>query len=129
MKNHIKTPHIYNYIMSTIIKITRETYKTDYANKVGTSMFPNEYSDVLRHTNIKKLRKTLEAAGDDDIKGCRILHILVKTNPTNKYVNEMILYKYGMSVERDDYPFYTATHPLDDVIVVYTPVKQGNRVI
>ena len=113
--------------MSTIIKMTRETYENDYADKVGTSMFPNEYSDVLRYTNTKKLRKTMEADGDEDIKGCRILHILVKTNPTNKYVNEMILYKDGMLVDRDDYPDgvvewhpmgYTANHPLDDVIVV-----------
>ena len=104
--------------------INKETYKSDYADKSGSSLiFEEDLWDCKSYVDTAKLRKKLCLKGRG-----KILHVLVRRKGDPLFINKAntdVPYKYSVCSDSDmdgatrsEYNMYTVKHPIGHVIVV-----------
>ena len=124
--------------MTTIRVIDNAEFKSDFAPKLGSLMFPAEYYDCKHHVNTAKLRKNLEKEGIVLPKGAKLLRVLVQTTNHTDFKNEQnvkVPYKHPICASQNDAGAYYKTYPemggfamwatdfpLGDAIVVFNVV-------
>ena len=114
--------------MTTVRIITKTTYNTEIANKVGSLCFPDEWYDCSHSVNKVQLRKNLK---DELPNGSKIYKVLIPTQNSSSFkniANRLIPYETAMCASKNqdgayyktEYGFtmWASDYPVGDAIVV-----------